>query len=45
MTSILIKDLATQLELLTEDPVEKSITSGVSWQQYEQLLTQLGDSP
>lgn len=45
VTSILIKDLATGLELFTEDPVERFITSGVSWQQYEQLLTQLGDSP
>jgi len=45
VTSILIKDLASELELFTEDPVERFITSGVSWQQYEQLLTQLGDSP
>ncbi len=29
MTSILIKDLANELELLTEDPVERFITSGV----------------
>jgi Uma2 family endonuclease len=45
VTSILIKDLANELEILTEYPVERFITSGVSWQQYEQLLTQLGDSP
>lgn len=34
MTSILLKDLADELELVTDDPEEQFITSGVSWQQY-----------
>ncbi len=45
MTSILLKEFANQLELETDDPEERFIISGVSWQQYEALLVKLGDSP
>lgn len=45
MTSILLKGIADELELVTDDPEERFITSGVSWQQYEELLEKLGDSP
>jgi len=44
MTSFLLKDIADELELVTNDPEERFITSGVSWQQYEELLEKLGDS-
>lgn len=44
MTSTLLKEFAN-LELAIDDPEERFITSGVSWQQYEALLFQLGDSP
>jgi len=44
MTSILLKDFA-DIKLLADDPEERFITSGVSWEQYEALLAKLGDSP
>jgi Uma2 family endonuclease len=44
MTSTLLREFAN-LELVTNDPEERFITSGVSWEQYEALLHQLGDSP
>ncbi len=44
MTSILLKDLADELELVTDDPEERFITSGVSWQKYEALLAKRGNS-
>jgi len=44
--------LATQLDTLldiqalgSQDPEDRYLTTGVTWQQYEALLTQLGDSP
>ena len=43
MTSALLNDYFP-LELETKDHEEKFITSGVSWQAYESLLTSLGDS-
>lgn len=45
MTSIVLKDLAEELNLQADDPEERFISSGVSWQQYETLLEKLGDSP
>ncbi|WP_414581869.1 Uma2 family endonuclease [Scytonema sp. PCC 10023] len=45
MTSTLLKDLAEELDLVTDDPEERFITTGVSWEQYEELLNRLGDSP
>ena len=44
MTSILLKDFA-DIKLVADDPEERFITSGVSWEQYEALLAKLGDSP
>lgn len=43
MTSML-KDFA-DIKLVADDPEERFITSGVSWEQYEALLAKLGDSP
>jgi len=44
--------LASQLETLideqalqSQDPEDRYLTTGVSWQQYEALLVQLGDRP
>lgn len=45
MTSIVLKDLADTLNLQADDPEERFISSGVSWQQYEALLAKLGDRP
>ncbi len=45
MTSIALKDLAEELSLQADDPEERFISSGVSWEQYEALLEKLGDSP
>ncbi|HEY9710134.1 MAG TPA: Uma2 family endonuclease [Oculatellaceae cyanobacterium] len=45
MTSTLLREFANQLEFAIDDPEERFITNGVSWQQYEALLTKLGDSP
>jgi Uma2 family endonuclease len=45
MTPSLLREFANQLELAIDDPEERFIISGVSWQQYEALLEQLGDSP
>lgn len=39
---ILLNDFYQQLQ--ADDPEEKRITTGVSWQQYEALLADLGDS-
>ena len=43
--------LASQLETLideqalqSQDPEDRYLTTGVSWQQYEALLVQLGDA-
>lgn len=44
MTSIVLKDLE-ELNLQADDPEERFISSGVSWQQYEILLERLADSP
>ncbi len=43
MTSML-KDFA-DLELVADDPEERFITNGVSWEQYEAVLAKLEDSP
>lgn len=45
MTSIVLKDFAEEIELVSDDPEERFITTGVSWQQYEALLAKRGDSP
>ncbi|AFY79462.1 hypothetical protein Ple7327_4351 [Pleurocapsa sp. PCC 7327] len=44
MTSILLKDIVDEFESQIDDPEEKFITTGVSWEQYEKLLDRLGDS-
>lgn len=44
MTSILIEDLTSELAIQAEDPEERFITDGVSWEEYENLLEKLGDS-
>jgi len=44
MTSIVLKDVAADIELITDDPEERFMTTGVSWQQYEHLLAQLADT-
>ena len=44
MTSILLEGFEA-INLKTEDPEERFITNGVSWQQYEELLLNLGDCP
>ncbi len=43
MTSML-KDFA-DMELVADDPEERFITNGVSWEQYETVLAKLEDSP
>lgn len=44
MTSILLKDIINEFEFQTDDPEERFITTGVSWEQYKALLEKLGDS-
>ncbi|WP_013324883.1 Uma2 family endonuclease [Gloeothece verrucosa] len=44
MTSILIEDLTSELAIQAEDPEERFITDGVTWEEYENLLEKLGDS-
>jgi Uma2 family endonuclease len=44
MTSMLLQDTAVALALGAEDPEERFLTTGANWQQYESLLTTLGDS-
>lgn len=44
MTSIVLKDVAADIELITDDPEERFMTTGVSWEQYEYLLAQLADT-
>ena len=44
MTSMLLQDTAVALALGAEDPEERFLTTGADWQQYESLLTTLGDS-
>ncbi len=44
MTSIVLKDVDADIEWITDDPEERFMTTGVSWQQYEDLLTQLADT-
>ncbi len=43
MTSAILSEFF-QLKLKTSDPEERFLTSGVSWQAYESLLTSLGNS-
>ncbi len=43
MATIVLKDGAMELEFVADDPEEKFLTTGVSWNQYEDLLTKLGD--
>jgi Uma2 family endonuclease len=45
MTPTLLREFTNQLELAIDDPEERFIISGVSWQQYEALLAQLEDKP
>lgn len=45
MTAIVLEDIHALLDLQAEDPEERYMLSGVSWQQYEELLEKLGDSP
>src|SRR4030095_6865052 len=45
MATIVLKDGAMELEFVADDPEEKFLTTGVSWNQYEDLLTKLGDRP
>jgi Uma2 family endonuclease len=45
MTSTLLREFANQLEFAIDAPEERFITTGLSCQQYEELLAQLGDSP
>src|SRR5262245_65853858 len=40
---VVLKDGAMELEFVADDPEEKFLTTGVSWNQYEDLLTKLGD--
>ena len=40
---MVLDDLSTQLQV--QDPEEKRLITGVSWEQYEALLAALGDSP
>ena len=44
MTSTLLSDSAVALALNAQDPEERFIMTDVTWDQYEALLTQLGDS-
>lgn len=44
MISILLEDLTSELAIQAEDPEERFITHGVSWEEYEKLLEKLGDS-
>jgi Uma2 family endonuclease len=45
MTPILLAEFANQLDLAIDDPEERFIIGGVSWEQYEALLNQLEDNP
>jgi Uma2 family endonuclease len=45
MASTLLKDVTESLTLPSDDSEERYIISGVSWQQYETLLEQLGNNP
>mgnify|MGYP001801816257 CR=1 FL=1 len=45
MTSMLLKDVAASLTISPDESEERYTISGVSWQQYETLLTDLADSP
>lgn len=40
---VLLEDISIQIE--AEDPEQRQLISGVSWEQYEALLNDLGDSP
>jgi Uma2 family endonuclease len=40
---VLLEELTIQIQ--AEDPEQRQMISGVSWEQYEALLNQLGDSP
>jgi Uma2 family endonuclease len=41
---MLLQDTTVALALGAEDPEERFLTTGADWQQYESLLTALGDS-
>lgn len=41
---MLLTRVADKLDLITNDPEERFIITGVSWEQYETLLAELGDS-
>jgi len=40
---MLLTRVAEKLDLITNDPEERFMITGVSWEQYETLLTELGD--
>lgn len=40
---VLLQDLTIQIQ--ADDPEQRQLISGVSWEQYEALLNELGDSP
>lgn len=40
---VLLEDISIQIQ--AEDPEQRQLISGVSWEQYEALLDDLGDSP
>ena len=44
MTSIVLKDVAAEIDLSADDPEERFLSTGVSWRQYEHLLQQLADT-
>jgi Uma2 family endonuclease len=45
MSLVLLEDIATQSIFQADDPEERYLISGVSWDEYEALLERLGDSP
>jgi Uma2 family endonuclease len=45
MSAIVLKDIPFEIDLQVDDPEERFITTGVGWQQYENLLEQLGNNP
>jgi hypothetical protein len=45
MSAIVLKDIPFEIDLQVDDPEERFITTGVGWQQYENLLEKLGDTP
>lgn len=45
MLASMIETLIDAQTLQSQDPEDRYLTTGVSWQQYEALLVRLGDSP